>query len=107
MSNMDNLRAEVAASVAAELERANAANPPFHSAHEGMAVICEEIWELGEEEAAVSELLTALWACVRQNRPNPAILGNLEKAAINAACEAIQVAAMCRKFRELEGYGDE
>jgi len=61
---------EVAAEVLAELTRARAKFPAFHSGHEGFAVIKEELDEL--------------WEDVKADR--------------SARAEAIQVAAMAIRF---------
>lgn len=62
--------------VLAELARAEAAFPPFHSAHEGFAVLLEEVDELKAE----------VWKSPAKRDP----------ARLRA--EAIQVAAMAIRF---------
>lgn len=59
-----------------ELERAMQSFPPFHSAHEGYAVILEEVDELWEEV---------------KGHTGPTRTANMRK-------EAIQVAAMALRF---------
>ena len=43
---MTKLLTEISTLVSHELERANQDNPPFHSRHEGYAVILEEVNEM-------------------------------------------------------------
>lgn len=88
-----------------ELEAANRENPPFHSAHEGYAVILEEVEEVQDELAKLNIDVSALWEFVRRNLI-PAMrdeVYDLEHHAVRLAAEALQVAAMARKFRQLGG----
>jgi hypothetical protein len=72
----------VLASVGVELQRATAKFGPFNSAHEGYAVIAEELDEL--------------WGDVKANRLDAALR------------EAVQVAAMAVRFIvDLSGAGSE
>ena len=86
--------------VSIELKSANEKFPPFHSDHEGYAVILEEVDELSEEFNIIKNHLGHAWMAVKATAPNSAAehISAIEIAAIYAACEAIQVAAMCRKF---------
>jgi hypothetical protein len=85
-----------------ELGLANDNNPAFNSTHEGYAVIREELDELTEEIESLHRLEKRLWQFIKENVPNAcsSVVYGMEDTAIKAACEAIQVAAMCRKFRE-------
>ena len=80
--------------------------PLFHSAHEGFAIILEELIELHEEledSGKIHNSIQRLWSMVRNNSNyKDTAINQIEQHAINAACEAIQVAAMCRKFKESE-----
>lgn len=98
---MTKLLSEVSDLVSRELERANRDNPPFHSRHEGYAVILEEAEELSEETECVFRLLAELWETVKANKA--ASTEELKQAAIRAACEAVQVAAMAEKFEGVMG----
>ena len=62
-----------------ELQRATDLYGPFNSSHEGYAILKEEYEELGE-------VLERLWACVKKN--------DIEQAII----EAIQLGAMTMRF---------
>ncbi len=88
-----------------ELEAANRENPPFHSAHEGYAVILEEVEEAKAELARVENDMVSIWAGVRHDDPDRAYTWArfLENTAMRLAAEALQVAAMARKFRQLGG----
>lgn len=77
--------------------------PGFHSMHEAFGVILEEIMETKEAVEALESTQWDLFSLVRQekklnaNRSMLALLEMIEDTATNAAKEAIQVAAMCRK----------
>jgi hypothetical protein len=93
-----------------ELHDANRKFPMFHSAHEGYSVLREEGEEMIEAADAVSDGLSALWDGVRgtgfyQNRTPEQRADMMHKratqiyqSAINTAVEALQTAAMARKF---------
>lgn len=80
-------------------------NHRFCSSYEGYAVIKEEIEELEENLAKLNERFSDLWGCIKS--------ANLEKQARNLGAvkinvlklikEAIQIAAMCDKFRLSRG----
>ena len=97
---MTKLLTEISTLASRELERANQDNPPFYSRHEGVAVILEEAEELSEETECVFRLLAELWESVKANRA--ASTEELKQAAIRAACEAVQVAAMAEKMEGVE-----
>lgn len=90
-----------------ELERADSKFGPFNSAHEGYAVIKEEIEETKEEFVRVENRLDHLWDSIKENEVNFNNAISIENYAIRLAAEAIQVAAMARKFRMLEGKENE
>lgn len=98
---MNDIQPQVEQLVQIELDSSNEKFPPFHSTHEGYSVILEEVCELRDEMGKLREALDGLWYCVRSNSDGTHDLKYLEIHAINAACEAIQVAAMCQKFRAL------
>ena len=85
--------------VAEELMAANMINPPFHSTHEGYAVLKEEIEEAKQALDEAEACLEMVWACIKKDRPRAfEYAEHIEKHAIHLAAEAIQVAAMARKF---------
>lgn len=100
---MNVVENDIRALVDKELAAANKQFPQFHSAHEGYAVIQEEVDELKEDMDRIIVRVISLRARVRFNSSCEEIVLRIYEDAINAACEAIQVAAMCKKFLEMEG----
>lgn len=100
---MNVVENDVRALVDKELAAANERFPQFHSAHEGYAVIKEEVDELKEATDKVIGRMVYLWSRVKYGNDPERLLQMISEDAINAACEAIQVAAMCKKFLEMEG----
>lgn len=102
---MNAVEKEVRELVAKELAAANKRFPRFHSAHEGWAVILEECNEADESMANIHKHLYALWDRIKENVSTNARTGLLRDAAIDTACEAIQIAAMAQKFADMPGDG--
>ena len=100
---MNAVENDVRALVDKELAAANKRFPQFHSQHEGYAVIQEEVDELKEDTNRINGRTACLWDMVRFNNSDEELVSRIYDDAINAACEAIQVAAMCKKFLEMEG----
>lgn len=102
---MNAVKNDIETLVQKELKSANEHFPPFNSAHEGYAVLLEEIEELKENVSEIKQNVHAIWQVIRQNdvceeRMDP-LINRIEISAVNAAVEAIQVAAMCEKFKAL------
>ena len=97
---MDAVREDVVKLVLKELESANEKFPPFQSAHEGYAVLLEEVEESEEQLVYTKEKLNALWSNIKRNNIDYSFVHvyNIQELAINMAVEAIQVAAMAQKF---------
>jgi hypothetical protein len=77
--------------------------PLFNSAHEGYAVIKEEVEEAKEDMVKVESDIDCLWVDIKFNQPIESVLEQLQTLgdyALVLACEAIQVAAMCVKFEQ-------
>lgn len=103
---MNAVENDVRALVDKELAAANKRFPQFHSQHEGYAVIQEEVDELKEDTNRINGRTACLWDMVRFNNSCEELVSRIYDDAINAACEAIQVAAMCKKFLEMEAQHD-
>lgn len=99
---MNAVENDIRALVDKELAAANKRFPQFHSRHEGYAVILEEMEELKEEVEKADSYLAFAWGEIRIDDDCEDFISCVERYAINAACEAIQVAAMCKKFLEME-----
>ena len=110
---MQELRESVRKLIDEELERANKNWPMFRSDHEGVAVVDEEFYETAQEYTslyeAVQDLEKAIYTDAAVSQSHTDAL-DIEFIATELACEAIQVAAMGRKFiesreqrKELEG----
>ena len=100
---MNAVKDKLIALVGEELEAANAIYPPFHSMHEGYAVILEEVEEAKEELETLERRLERIWLYSKRNRFDLAkdTIFCIEGDAIQLAAEAIQVAAMARKFQAI------
>lgn len=84
-----------------ELSLANEQHPKFRSSHEGYAIIREEWKETQREMYDMDELIELLENKVFNDTDATACIHKLRMVAINLACEAIQVAAMCEKFKSI------
>lgn len=97
---MNKVLSKLPALMAEELQAANEANPPFHSLHEGWAVLHEEVEETREALIKMGLAEKNLWEAIRNNYPASThyeVLRVMEHAYQTAA-EAIQVAAMAQKL---------
>ena len=96
------IKLDVAEIVKKELNLSYEHFPAFNSAHEGYAVLLEEVEELQDEVKFITGEMSTWWDVVKRNDIdcNDFMLNGIEESAIKAACEAIQVAAMCQKFRK-------
>ena len=92
---------KIPALVEEELAAANNIHSFFHSYHEGYAVLKEEVDEAHAEMIDIEAKMTQLWRMVKSDSTRTMIMDahQIEKHAVQLAAEAIQVAAMARKFR--------
>lgn len=73
----------------------------FHSPHEAYAVILEEKEEAGWELMDLKYAIDLFWESVKKDDTEYRdALKGIEKHALNAACECIQVAAIAYKARK-------
>ena len=100
---MNAVENDIRALVDKELAAANKRFPQFQSPHEGYAVILEETDEIKEQLEAAERYLGYLWDRVKHDSPARSQAENLVLFFSNVACEAVQAAAMCKKFLEMEG----
>ena len=99
---MNVAKEKIIALVGEELEAANAIYPPFHSTHEGYAVILEEVEEAKDALERVESATKGVWHFTKYDDTEAYLdAASLEKHAIHLAAEAIQVAAMARKFQAI------
>jgi hypothetical protein len=77
----------------------------FASAHEGYAVILEEVQECQEEMKKFERIFQLVWDHIKYNKvqsgENRILLAELEVHSFNLVKEAIQIAAMVKKFAPL------
>ena len=97
---IDPIVKELEPLVVSELYRANLKHPPFHSAHEGMAVIEEEVEEAKESMECIEYCIRTLKSDVFHDRfeEAEADVKTMRRHALYVAAELIQVAAMCDKY---------
>ena len=86
-----------------ELEAARKEHEEFHSLHEAYAVTLEEVEEAKVELESIEETMMDVWHFTKEDDGSSAdvMLGEVERAAVRLAAEAVQVAAMARKARRL------
>ena len=97
------MRDKIEQLVAEELARANDKFPGFASNHEAYAVLLEEVEELGDDLDTMTCEMGGLWRFTKaqkafDTRVPKHSLERINRAAINAAMEAIQAAAMAKKW---------
>ena len=88
--------------VGLELRDANQHYPLFASNHEAYAVILEEWQEANEDLQATKERLDETWQKIRKDEYVDLDFIAMKSRALNAAYEAIQLAAMCQKAIDSE-----
>lgn len=85
-----------------ELVRANSKFPLFHSEHEGVAVIEEEITEANDDFVMMMERFKGFKSGVYHDETEYSAhnISMVKKSAKHAVAELLQVCAMCDKFIE-------
>ena len=101
MESMEQLIEDLRIAEKKELDKANEEHPLFASPHEGYGVIKEE-YEEAREKLDLFEMIKEqeFWHDIRQDKPAEKRAGVLEEIALHVAAEAIQLAAMCRKYKD-------
>ena len=94
---------DIDALVADEKHRANMEYPQFHSSHEAVAVMAEEICETIDEIECIKKYFKTLWNDVMHDDYMGQDLEceKIKSRARYLAIEAIQVAAMAEKFTDM------
>ena len=100
---MNAVEGKVLEFVKMELAAANEKHPQFASQHEGYAVILEEIEEARAQINALEQHFGYAWDTIKHDSNAKERVEMCKHFAVWAACELIQVAAMCEKFQKLEG----
>jgi hypothetical protein len=97
----DEARENVQNAVLAEL--ANAVRnygAGYHSLHEGYAVLLEETEEASDDMDYIKKNMGVLWQSIKTNDlKDTTLLTDIEGTAQMLALEAIQIAAVCAKFK--------
>lgn len=94
---MDAVKNDVKRLVKIELAAANKKFRMFAGPHEGAGIIQEEVVEAAQEMNGLRRELNAMWMNVYSNNPQISTKGVYDRA-VALAVEAIQTAAMARKF---------
>lgn len=83
----------------AELNMANETWPQFHSKHEAIGVIDEEVFEMNIELEQTNKLLKDLRVAVYRDFDLNKPISEMERKLSAALAEGVQVLAMLKKFR--------
>lgn len=82
-----------------ELAKANEHNSQFHSAHEGYAVLLEEVEEINDVWYRLRGFVDDIWTFnAKKNEKTTQHVEATKKFTAELIKEAIQVGAMCDKF---------
>lgn len=98
----ENMKKIAKAMIDEELARALNEHGEFHSIHEAWAVMKEEVEELEYETNAIIARINMMWLDIKDGEAYGYIQIDIDKImafAINAICEAVQVAAMANKAK--------
>lgn len=97
---MNKVKDKLPALVEEELAAAMEKHPLFASAHEGYAVLLEEVEEAEAELNSLQHAVKWLWGWAKADDLGRVKISAVEaySKAINLAAEAIQVAAMAQKL---------
>jgi hypothetical protein len=102
----EQIKTEISRLAKMELVRSyEIGNSRFNSAHEGYAVIKEEVEETADEAERLETQLEILWIHIRQDKHTNALdmARKMYDTALAAAYEAVQAAAMAQKYLQCLG----
>lgn len=102
---MDAVKNDVKRLVKIELAAANKKFRMFAGPHEGAGIIQEEVVEAVQEMNGLRQELNVMWMNVYSNNPQISTKGVYDRA-VALAVEAIQTAAMARKFERSQRRND-
>ena len=72
----------------------------YNSQHEGYAVLLEEVEEVSDDLTYIKNNLGVLWQSIKTNDlKDTTLLTDIEGTAQLLALEAVQIAAVCAKFK--------
>lgn len=100
---IDAVLMDISAAAERELERARQQHGSvYHSLHEGYGVMAEEVQEAGDEADLVDLELDKLLLAIRMDDRAKIVsrISTVRHNALLAACEYVQVAAVCAKMME-------
>ena len=73
----------------------------YNSPHEGYAVLLEEVEEAADDLTYIKNNLAVLWQSIKTNDlKDTTLLTDIEGTAQLLALEAVQIAAVCSKFKK-------
>ena len=73
---------------------------PYNSQHEGYAVLLEEVEEAADDLNYIKNNVGVLWQSIKTNDlKDTSLLTDIEGTAQLLALEAVQIAAVCTKFK--------
>lgn len=98
---MQKLMEPIKQMVIDETVRAIAVYGEFHSTHEAFCVAKEECEEAAEELEAINKHMGSAWALIRSDMPCDRQITAIGERAVMLAAEAVQIAAVCAKFKML------
>lgn len=99
------LQDDISKVIKSELAAAIKDFPLYHSAHEGYAVLKEEVEEATADLNVAVEHFEMAWECIKANTNPVCLITELGRYAQLLACEAVQMAAVAQKFvKSSEGW---
>ena len=99
----EKAKENILSAIAKEKEAAISNHGYFHSDHEFWAILKEEVEELQEYSTYIAGKADLLWGAVRSDTAlNHDTLNIIRENAIEAACEAVQVASAITKYSQGE-----